>query len=382
MIQINKDPNTEKSSLPPIFRDNVIDLLALMLHIWNGRWLILKVMGIFVALGLVIALSSPVKYSSTVKLIPESNKSNSLGALGGLASQFGLGNLSAQAEDGGIPTDYYPEIIQSVPFLQMLMQYETNFPEVGKMNLHTYYTEHRETTILSYITKYTIGLPFIIINAFRSEAEPVVQLIDNESKVVYLSKAERKTLEWLQHSINFEMGKKNGVITVNVEMPTAILSAEVANRVSELLSEYVIRYKTDKVREDLAFVEERYAEASQRFEAAQEALALHRDGSHGQLTALAQTYEQRLQSEYDLAFNVYNTLARQLEESKLKLQEETPAVKIIEPAVVPDEKSAPKKKMIVLASIILGVFLGLGLLFGRMIWGNLKEQLMAYDKQK
>ncbi|GAO31473.1 Wzz/FepE/Etk N-terminal domain-containing protein [Geofilum rubicundum] len=380
MTQTTQDPVTDKASTPPIIQDDEIDLVALMLHIWNGRWLILKVIGVFVVLGLVVAFTSPEKYTSTVKLIPESNKSSSLGALGGLASQFGLGNLSAQVEDGGIPTDYYPEIIQSVPFLQMLMQYETSFPEVGRLSLHTYYTEHRETSLLSYITKYTIGLPFVVINALKGETEEVVQTVDGESKVVRLTQEERETLEWLGNSITFEMGKQTGMITVTVEMPTASLSAEVANRVSELLSEYVISYKTDKVREDLEFVEERYAEASDRFEAAQETLARYRDGSHGQLTALAQTHEQRLQSEYDLAFNVYNTLARQLEQSKLKLQEETPVVKIIQPAVVPDEKSAPKKKMILIVSVFLGGFLGLGLLFGRMIWGNMKVQFAAYKE--
>jgi uncharacterized protein involved in exopolysaccharide biosynthesis len=382
MNQTTQNPDIEKASLPVIIKDDEIDLVALMLHIWNGRWLILKVMGIIVALGLIVAFASPVKYTSTVKLIPESNKSGGLGALGGLASQFGFGDISGQVEDGGIPTDYYPEIIQSVPFLKLLMEYETSFPELGMMNLHTYNTEHRKASVLSYITKYTIGLPYVIINALKGDPEEDVSGIDGESKVVRLSKEERETLEWLQESITFEMGKQTGMITVTVEMPTASLSAEVANRVSELLSDYVIRYKTDKVREDLEFVEERNTEASQRFEAAQEALARHRDGSHGQLTALAQTYEQRLQSEYDLAFNVYTTLARQLEQSKLKLQEETPVVKIIEPAVVPNEKSAPKKKMILIVSIFLGGFLGLGLLFGRMIWGNMKEQFASYDIRK
>jgi uncharacterized protein involved in exopolysaccharide biosynthesis len=219
---------------------------------------------------------------------------------------------------------------------------------------------------LSYITKYTIGLPFVILNALKGDTKEVVQTVDSESKVVRLTEEERETLEWLGESISFEMGKQTGMITVTVEMPTASLSAEVANRVSELLSEYVISYKTDKVREDLEFVEERYAEASDRFEAAQEALARYRDGSHGQLTALAQTHEQRLQSEYDLAFNVYNTLARQLEQSKLKLQEETPVVKIIQPAVVPDEKSAPKKKMIMIVSIFLGWLFR----SGTVVWPN------------
>lgn len=380
MTQTTQDPVSAKPSPPAIIKDGEIDLLAMMLHIWNHRWLLLKVIGVFVILGLIVALTSPTKYISTVKLIPESNSSGGLGALGGLASQFGFGDFSAQMEDGGMPTDYYPEIIQSVPFMQMLMQYESDFPELGMMSLHTYNTEHREVSILSYIAKYTIGLPFVIRDAILGEQELGFQFEEGVSKVVRLSEEEFETLEWLKECITFEMGKQTGMITVTAEMPSASLSAQVANRVSELLSEYVISYKTDKVREDLKFVEGRYAEAALRFEAAQEALARHRDGSHGQQTALAQTYEQRLQSEYDLTFNIYNTLARQLEQSKLKLQEETPVVKIIEPAVVPNEKSAPQRIMIMILAVFLGSIFGLGLIFGRMIWGNMKDQFATYKE--
>ena len=127
-------------------------------------------------------------------------------------------------------------------------------------------------------------------------------------------------------------------------------------------------------------MQERYAEAEERFGTAQEALARFRDSSHGSLTALAQTQQQRLQSDYDLAFNVYKALAQQLEEARLKLQEETPVVKTIEPAVVPDEKSAPKRKMIMIVSVFLGGFVGIGLLFGLMLWGNLKGQIVAYTR--
>ena len=127
-------------------------------------------------------------------------------------------------------------------------------------------------------------------------------------------------------------------------------------------------------------MQERYAEAEERFEATQEALARFRDSSHGSLTALAQTQQQRLQSDYDLAYNVYKALAQQLEEARLKLQEETPVVKIIEPAVVPDEKSAPKRKMIMIVSVFLGGFVGIGLLFGLMLWGNLKGQIGSYTQ--
>src|SRR5690554_1621752 len=372
--------DTPQNALPPIVKDDEIDLVALMLHIWGGRALILKTIGVFVVLGLIIALTSPTRYTASVKLIPESNKSMSLGALGGLAAQFGFGGVTAGTEGGGIPPDYYPEIVKSVPYLKLLMQQSFDLPQTGPVTLYDYYHEHMQGSFIGSVKKYTLGLPGLLIGWIKGEPEKVVVTGDSASAVVRLSEEEREVLGWLQESLTLSIGKEIGMITLSAEMPTAELSAEVTGYAAQLLSEYAISYKTDKVREDLTFVQERYAEAEVRFEATQEALARFRDSSHGSLTALAQTQQQRLQSDYDLAFNVYKALAQQLEEARLKLQEETPVVKIIEPAVVPDEKSAPKRKMIMIVSVFLGGFAGIGLLFGLMLWGNLKGQIGAYSR--
>ena len=102
-------------NLPPIVKEDEIDLVALSIHIWEGRMYIAKVCAVFIVLGLFLAIASPVKYQAGVKLIPESSKGFNLGALGGLAAQFGFGGASAlNTESGTIPTDYYPEIIKSV----------------------------------------------------------------------------------------------------------------------------------------------------------------------------------------------------------------------------------------------------------------------------
>ena len=372
--------DTPQKALPPIVKDDEIDLVALMLHIWGGRALILKTIGVFVVLGLIIALTSPVRYTASVKLIPESNKSMSLSALGGLAAQFGFGGVTAGAEAGGIPPDYYPEIVKSVPYLKLLMQQPFDLPETGPVTLYDYYQSEIAGSWQGNLKKYTIGLPDVIMTWIKGEPEEIVASTDSASAVVRLSEEEREVLEWLQESLTLSIGKEIGMITLSAEMPTAELSAEVTGYAAQLLSEYAISYKTDKAREDLTFVQERYAEAEVRFEATQEALARFRDSSHGSLTALAQTQQQRLQSDYDLAFNVYKALAQQLEEARLKLQEETPVVKIIEPAVVPDEKSAPKRKMIMIVSVFLGGVVGIGLLFGLMLWGNLKGQIRAYTQ--
>ncbi|MDZ7808047.1 MAG: hypothetical protein U5K71_13160 [Gracilimonas sp.] len=64
---------------------------------------------------------------------------------------------------------------------------------------------------------------------------------------------------------------------------------------------------------------------------AQIALADFRDSNQGALTNRARTQEQQLQSEYDLAFNLYNGLTQEYEQAKLRVQEETPVFKVLQP---------------------------------------------------
>ena len=73
----------------------------------------------------------------------------------------------------------------------------------------------------------------------------------------------------------------------------------------------------------------------------QEELASFREQYRGNLSVRSQTEEQRLESEYQVAFGLYNTLMQQREQAKLKVQEQTPVFKILEPVQVPhnDEKS-------------------------------------------
>jgi uncharacterized protein involved in exopolysaccharide biosynthesis len=64
--------------------------------------------------------------------------------------------------------------------------------------------------------------------------------------------------------------------------------------------------------------------------------------------------QDRLKNEQSLAYNVYSTLAQQVEKARLKVQEQTPCVTVIEPARVPVRKSNTSK----LTILILFGFLG------------------------
>jgi uncharacterized protein involved in exopolysaccharide biosynthesis len=161
------------------------------------------------------------------------------------------------------------------------------------------------------------------------------------------------------------MVPENGVVTVSVRMPEARMAADVADQVVQFLTDYITEYRTGKARRDMEFISERYDESLSRFELAQVNLARFRDENRGQLTEVGRIQQERLQSEFDHTFNLYSTMATRLEEARIKLQEDAPVVNILEPAAVSDRRSAPKRGKILVFSLILGVALGVGLIFGK-----------------
>ena len=364
-----------------------IDLIELFSAIWKERKYIWYSLGFFFLLGLIIAFTSKEEYTSEVKLIPEGRQQS---VSVGLAQQFGLGNFQTPTTTEGIATRFYPDIAHSYPFLIPIMEYKFYYTEINdSLSLYDYFTEyHSDVTFMSKlgsaIKKYTIRLPFTISGWFsRKESEEVggyamegtenVNIIINQGSrnVVNLNNRELRVIGRLRQRITVK--SEDGTIIITSKMPEPKMAADIVDHITNSLVTYVKSYRTEKARTDVEFIEERYEEARLRFEGSQENLAQFRDQNRGQLTQMARTHEQRLQSEYDLAFNVYNTLARRLEESRLKLQEETPIVQVLEPAIIPNSPSEPKREFILVMYTILGIFVGFGLIFLKLVYSKIRE---------
>ncbi|MDE5421898.1 hypothetical protein L3073_06735 [Ancylomarina sp. DW003] len=124
----------------------------------------------------------------------------------------------------------------------------------------------------------------------------------------------------------------------------------------------------------MVFVEERYAEKEAAFTVAQNKLARFRDQNKNVSSAMAQTQIERLQSEFSMASSVYTELAKQLETQKIQVKEDTPVFTIIEPVVVPFERSKPKRAMILIIWTFLGGIVGVGMVFGKEFLGSVRKQ--------
>lgn len=365
---------------PPQQDEDEIDLVEVAKTIWEGRKTIYKSVGIFLLLGLLIAFGSDEEYTAEVKLLPEINQGGSLGGLGGLARSFGFS--AGQQSMDGIPPDLYPDIVRSLVLIDRLLSYEITIPErESQISLFDYFNEYKKPSLFTITINYTLKLPITIFGKVRewvyreaefSTADQLIMDDDKRHRIMRMNREEWEVVRELRDRISSKIGRETGVVTVSVKMPDAEMAADITDQIIEYLTEYITSYRTEKARNDVKFIEERYEESKSRFELAQEAIARFRDENRGELTAMARTHEQRLQSEYNLTFNLYNSMAERLEEARIKLQNEIPVLNIIEPAAVPDYHTSPKRGFIIMLSILFGFMIGCGLILVKKIYINFK----------
>ena len=363
-----------------------IDIKEIILKLWHERKFILVTTGIFLAIGLFIALASPVSYTTSATFVPQVSESGR-GNLGGMAAMMGV-NLGSTGSGEVLSPDVYPQIVNSAPFCKDIMETPITVKksEGTPITLYEYYTnpEYQNKNLLGSIKKYTLGLPGVILSALRSgeEEETSVHNDTITKQIVALTEDERKVMKAIQENISFNNNSKEGHITMGYTFSEPQATASITNQLFNTLQEYVKEYKTQKQIDNLQFVEESYQAARQDFLQKQGALASFQDANRGLTTALARTTEQRLRSEYDIAFTVYNELAKQQEQAKLAVKESTPLLTVINPVVVPHEKSAPRRSIILVGFIFLGIVVGIGWVFVKPIFTDLKKSIKEETANK
>lgn len=380
LVQIGEGPDYRH--LEP---DDQTDVLTYVKTVWSGRKTVLYTIAAAIVLGLFVALGSSKEYTSSVTLLPEAQQVSRLGQLGSLARQFGVSAVSGtQGED--ISPNLYPSITDGLPLMQRVMQYEVHIQRLDTTaTVFDYLTELNKPSAVSLVSKYTVGLPFTALAGLRKamrggdSAEQVyVQMHEGvglaEQQIIQLTLEQWLLVEELRDRIRTSFNDQNSTVSIHVRMPDPDVAAQIARQVSYFLSEYIRTWRTQKAVENLEFIEGRHAEASERFEQAQQRLARFRDENRGQLTEMLRTREQRLQSEYDLAFNLFNTMSERLEESRIQLQEDTPVVRILQPAAIPNERTSPRRALIMVVFTLLGGLSGVAILYLRIFLHNARNR--------
>ena len=371
--QVNQMPQEEE-----------IDLVEVIRKLWNNRKLILKITIVFMVLGVLVALFSPKEYTAGCTMVPQSGDKKMGGNLSGLASMVGI-NLGGASSGEILAPTIYPKIVSSIPFRKDLMETPLKFEDYEEpITLLDYYTkdEYQKFSLGGTIMKYTVGLPGVIISAIRGEDTTTISTGEG-SLIQSLSQDEKKMSEKLNNMISLNVNDKEGYVQLTASLPEPLAVAQLAQQAQVLLQQYITRFKIEKVQSNLDFVRNQYEKSKLRYEEKQEELAKFRDANKNFSSAVAKTKEEVLTNEYNLAYSVYSELAKQLEQAEIAVNETTPILTVVEPVVVPTERSKPKRGLICVLFTFLGVFAGVGTVlaipFVAKVFGN--DKLKKYIKE-
>jgi uncharacterized protein involved in exopolysaccharide biosynthesis len=370
----------------PIIADNnsdEIDITEILKKLWVKRSFIIKLTVAFLLLGLFVALFSPVQYTSTCTVVPQSGNRSGGGGLGGVAAIMGVNLGTAMMTEGTLSPVMYPEIIKSVPFTREIMKTEVIVEKSNgqPITLYDYYTDkqYRDFNLLGAIKKYTIGLPGVLIGAIRGDKEPEIvesSLIGDSNTVFKLTEEEKRVYDAIQEAVQINPNSRDGYVTIGYVFPEAKVAAQVTDKIYRTLEEYVSQFKSEKLNDNLEFVEKSYETARADFLNAQDRLTAFQDANRVLSTASARSMETRLRNEYDIAFTLYRELATQREQAKIAVKENQTILTLVNPPVVPHEKSAPRRSIIIIGFLFLGVVVAVGWVLAAPSLQAVREEIM------
>ena len=318
------------------------------------KMLIGGVVGLLI--GALYAFSKPNLFKVEVKVMPEL-QNRGVGGFGAASAFAGLGIDNTNTSDA-IRPDLYPNVLQSIPFAMDMLNQQVYSKKLGtKTTLQEFINR---TSTISFLDK-IFGF-FTIKDDDDKEDKPD---LNNSSEAIQLTKEQYGLVKAVQGSVVSAYDKKTGILTITATEPDPMVAASVAQLSLNYLTNYIIAYRTDKARKRVIFLSQRVREAKQRYQTAEYALSNYRDRNRSLYLNTAKLDEQRLQADYLLEQSVYNDLAKQLEQAKIKVQEDTPTFKTLEPPTVPLRKSGPKRTMIMLGCIVAGIVTTLGIILIR-----------------
>src|SRR5690606_14105069 len=200
-----------------------------------------------------------------------------------------------------------------------------------------------------------LRIPSILRSTFSSAGDTVV----NEGALrredwIFLDDVYVSVASHLKNSLEIS-NAGSGIIEISVIHQDPYIAGELAETAYNFLTAYIAEYELVKERRKLEHTEEQLEIVKGRFLEAQKKLAIFQDRNVNIVSAQARSEEERLQADYRVAFNVYNTVMLQKEEALLKLKDNIPAFTIVEPVKIPKDPSTPNKKLIVIITVFVAV---------------------------
>ena len=337
-----------------------IDIIALVKTVWTEKKLVLKVVCFSFVIGCIVALSSPVVYESETTFVPQtSDKNSSNQGYAKLASLAGINLNSDPSLDNFISPLLYSKIIESDEFSMTLVNEELITLDGNQLTVKDYLLSNsNKFNIAKFVKKYTIDI-------FKKDKNS--EVISNQFTKDYnfISEDNYKIIQGFKQKFSIELSKKEGYIQVLATDKDAFISTQLVKLVTKNLQSRIISLRTNKIKEQLDYSKQQYKQKQNEFETLQNSLAEFKDSNKNISTAVFLSELQKLESEYQLQENILLSLASEYNSNKIKLNKDTPIFSVLDEVSVPNERSKPKRKQIVLTYIFLGIIISIGYILAK-----------------
>lgn len=337
-------------------KQETIDLQELFTKLMAKKKLFVKVVCIAFVLSTAWILPEPRTYTTTVTLAPEVSSLAGGGALGDLAANFGFDLGSSQSADALYPT-LYPDIMGSTTFAISLFDVRVKSLD-GDVDTtyYNYLDKHQKISFWKWPIRW-VSKQITLLTA-TPEVAPSAANVDPQGKKYnefFYSKRQAAIINMIQDRIKCSVDKKTDVITFSIVDQDRVICATMADSICQRLQDYIIEYRTRKAKVDVDYYAKMELKAKKDYEQALARYSGYSDAHFDSYLQSTQSRKEALNNDVQMMLNIYNTASAQYQSALSKLQEKTPSFTIIQPAVVPQKPTGPKRMIFIIGMVLLSM---------------------------
>jgi uncharacterized protein involved in exopolysaccharide biosynthesis len=178
-------------------------------------------------------------------------------------------------------------------------------------------------------------------------------------------------VKMMDESIRGSSDSRTNLVWFEVDTRWPELSAAIANRTTELLTDFNKEQRLSRTRAKRLFLEERVALAKSALNMAEARLREFNEQNRQWLSSPGLvSLEQQLQRDTERAAGLYLELQRQMETTLLDEFNNAPLITVVDSAVAPRKAQWPRYGSLLFSTLASGLLLGLMLAGGAAILGN------------
>jgi uncharacterized protein involved in exopolysaccharide biosynthesis len=304
------------------------------------RWpVVLKGMVAVIVLAILAVLLIPAVYRARASFVPNTSSASlrlppsvaGMRGLGGVASQLGLGT----ATDPSQSPQFYAELIAS--------------RELRTRLLHSRFADPRTP-------EPTDSVPLIDLLRIRSN-DPERRM---ELGIRHLSRA-----------MKTEHNEQTNIVKLSADAPWPALSAAIANRTLEFVSEFNREQRTSRAQSNRLFLEARVGQIYSELRAAEaRQRTFHEANRAWRSSPGLALQEQQLQREVDRTADLYLALQQQLENARLEEVNDAALITVVDSAVPPRKAEWPRYGLLLVSTVLGGLVLGTMLAGAATVYGD------------